>query len=260
MKSSIVTGAVFLALIMAFAWTAGHGRLPWEGPPVHGTDWCEAHQVELSKCEVCNPKLARGGTVVTRMREPKEGECPNTLVKIELGPGAAERAGVRTAAVESRPIAETARGNAEVEYVPASWARVGPRLGGVVRSVAAALGQQVEAGTPLAVVESSALSEAKSAYLQAVATRELRQELYTKTKDLFDKRLIAGKDELEARTVQANRAGRPFQRSTGTNQFRHGAVIARRAVVWPWTPSAAREATQRLRRRVARVLAGTVRR
>ncbi|KAF0245850.1 MAG: RND family efflux transporter MFP [Planctomycetota bacterium] len=201
MKSGILTGVVFLALIAAFAWTAGHGRLPWEGPPAHGTDWCDPHQVELSKCEKCNPKLARGGTVVTRMREPKAGECPNTLVKIELGPGAAKRAGVLTAAIESRPIAEVARGNAEAEYVPSSWARVGPRLGGVVRSVAAALGQQVEAGTPLAIVESAELSQAKAAHLQAVAARELRQELYTKTKELFEKRLVAGKDELEARTV-----------------------------------------------------------
>jgi membrane fusion protein, heavy metal efflux system len=200
MKSGILTGAVFVVLIAAFALTASGGRLPWQGPPAHGTDWCEAHQVELSKCEKCNPKIARGGTVVTRMREPREGECPNTLVKIELGPGAAVRAGVRTAVVETHPISETARGNAETAYVPSSWARVGPRLGGVVRSVTATLGQEVEAGAPLAVVDSAELSGAKAAYLQAASTRDLRQELYTKTKDLFDKRLVAGKDELEART------------------------------------------------------------
>lgn len=201
MKSGILTGVVFAVLITAFALTATRGRLPWQGPPAHGADWCEQHQVALSKCEKCNPKIARGGTVVTRMREPKEGECPNTLVKIELGPGAGTRAGVSTAVIESRAISETARGNAETEYVPASWARVGPRMGGVVRSVSAALGQAVEAGTPLAVVDSPELSDAKSAYLQSLSARDLRLELYTRTKELFDKRLIPGKDEMEARTA-----------------------------------------------------------
>lgn len=201
MKSGILTGVVFATLITAFALTAMHGRLPWQGPPPHGTDWCEQHQVELSKCDNCNPKLARGGTVVTRMREPKAGECPNTLVKIELGPGVAARAGVVTAAVESRAISETARGNAETEYVPAAWARVGPRLGGVVRSVSATLGQQVEAGAPLAIVDSPELSGAKSAFLQAVSARDLRLELYTKTKALFDKHLVPGKEETESRTA-----------------------------------------------------------
>src|SRR5689334_9370675 len=123
MKSGILTGIVFVALISAFTLTATHGRLPWQGPPAHGADWCELHQVELSKCEICRPKLARGGTVATRLREPKPGECPNTLVKIELGPGAAARIGLLTAVVESRAISETAHGNAETAYVPSSWAR-----------------------------------------------------------------------------------------------------------------------------------------
>ncbi|MCE9581548.1 MAG: efflux RND transporter periplasmic adaptor subunit [Planctomycetes bacterium] len=200
MKSAILTGVVFLALISAFAWTAWGGRLPWAAPPAHGEDWCEAHQVELSRCEKCNPKLARGGTMVTKIREPKTGECPNTLVRVTLGAGVAEQIGLARHVIEARPVAETVRANAETAFVPSSWARVAPRLPGIVREVPVSLGQTVEAGAILAIVEAPELAGAKSACLQAASARDLRQELYNKVNGLFEKHLATGRDELQART------------------------------------------------------------
>jgi len=199
-KTHLLTGVVCLALIGACSYTATGGRLPWAKAPAHGADWCDVHGMELSRDAVCNPKLVRGGTMVTRLREPREGECPNTLVRIQLGPGAAAAAGIELVTAETRPIAETIRGNGESQYVPALYARVAPRLPGVVREVLATLGQDVGAGAPLAAVDAAELADAKSAYLQALSAFDMRQKSYEQVKGLFDKRIVSGRDELESRT------------------------------------------------------------
>ncbi len=176
MKDFLLSLPVFAVLAGLF-WMVGHdGRLPWEDPPSHGADWCEPHGAPLSTCEKCNPKLVRGGTVVTRDREAKEGECPNTLVKIVLGPGVAEQAGIETTKVETRPVSETIVANAETRYDPTKYARVSPRLPGVVREVAAILGQEVAAGAVLAVLDSVDLGQAKADLLRARAVLALREK------------------------------------------------------------------------------------
>ena len=50
MKQNILSGAVFVVLIGLFAFAANDWKLP--GARVqHGADWCEPHNIELSKCE-----------------------------------------------------------------------------------------------------------------------------------------------------------------------------------------------------------------
>jgi hypothetical protein len=51
MRQNLLTSAVFVLLIGLFTFAATDGRLPWAKAPSHGADWCEAHQLELSKCE-----------------------------------------------------------------------------------------------------------------------------------------------------------------------------------------------------------------
>lgn len=190
---------VFVVLAGLFALAANDWRVPWAKPPAHGADWCEAHQVELSKCERCNAQIARGGTFSTREREPKEGECPNTLVRVTLGPGAAEQAGLEVATIESRPVSETIRASGEAEYVPTLYARVAPRVAGVVREVKTTLGQTVAAGDVLAVVESAEFGNAKTNLLQALAVLALRQQSHDRIAPLLEKGAIPEKEVFEAK-------------------------------------------------------------
>jgi membrane fusion protein, heavy metal efflux system len=99
------------------------------------------------------------------------------------------------------PVAETIRANAETLYPPSRLARVAPRIAGVVRDVKAVLGQEVEAGTVLALLESSAFGDAKSEYLQARALRELRQRTAEREQTLFEKKISAGRELSEAETA-----------------------------------------------------------
>ena len=74
MKDAILTIVVFAALIAGFGLAANDGRLPWTKEPPRDAGWCGPHGVALAECERCNPRLARGGTFTTRVREPREGE------------------------------------------------------------------------------------------------------------------------------------------------------------------------------------------
>lgn len=196
MKDAVLTVVVFAALIAGFGLAANDGRLPWTEEPARPADWCEPHGVALAECEMCNPKLARGGTFATQVREPREGECPNTLVQVTLAPGAAERVGIEVDSAAPRRVTETLRASAETRHDPARFARVAPRVAGVVREVLATLGQEVEASTPLAVIESQELGEAKSEHLQNLAVLDLRQRTHDAEKVLADKRITPGRDLL----------------------------------------------------------------
>lgn len=200
MRHAILTTAVF-AVLAALFWTASHdGRLPWEPPPSHGPDWCEAHGIEDSRCGICNPKIARGGTFMERVRDPEAGECPNTLVRVTLAPGVSGKIGIGRQVVESRPVAEAVQGNAETQYAPSRYARVAARIQGVVREVRAAVGQDVEAGATLAVVESPELGRAKAGVLQALGVQGLREKTHERERALFEKKITSGRELSQAET------------------------------------------------------------
>lgn len=192
---------VFLILIGFFVFTANDWQFPWLEEVDHSADWCKAHQVELSVCDKCNIDLVRGGTVVIREREPKEGECPNTLMRITLAPDVAEQINLQLHAVESHNISETIIANAETQYVPTKYTRIAPRISGVIREVKSILGDEVEEGTVLALVESVAFSQAKSEYLQAIAIEKLRQQAHEREKNLVEQKIGRLREVQEAHTA-----------------------------------------------------------
>lgn len=200
MKEKVWTSSVFALLAGLFTFAANDWKVPWVGTPARGPDWCAAHETALSTCELCNPKLARGGTYTLKERDPKEGECPNTVVRVHLGPGVAEEIGLATLTVEMRPVSESLRRNAETMFPPSHYARVAPRIPGIVREIKAVLGQDVEAGAVLAVLESAEFAQAKADYLQALAVLHLREKTHEQEKTLFDKKITTGRELLQAAT------------------------------------------------------------
>jgi cobalt-zinc-cadmium efflux system membrane fusion protein len=199
MKEKLATAGVFLVLAGLFAFAANDWKLPRAGARP-AEDWCEEHQAPESTCEKCRPELARGGTGANLQRELKEGECPNSLARVTLGSGAAEKAQLAFHALESVPVPEVVRANAETIYPPSRFARVASRLPGAVREVKVTLGQEVEAGTALAILESAEFGQAKADYLQAAALLRLREKTFEQEKALFEKKITAGRELLAAET------------------------------------------------------------
>ena len=200
MREKLLTAGVFVLLTGLFAFAANDWRAPWAAKVDHGKDWCEAHQVKLSTCETCNPKLSRGGTQTIKEREPREGECPNTVVRIELGSDAAKKVNLAYHTVEARQVSETLAANAETSYPPNRHSRVAARIPGVIKEVKALLGQEVEAGAVLVVLESPELGQAKSDYLQSLSVLNLRQKTFDREKSLLEKKITSGREALEAET------------------------------------------------------------
>ena len=81
-REGFLNAIVFVSLIGLFVLAANDWRMPWASSerPVD-IAWCEAHEVELARCEICNPALARGGTQVVEVTAPQPGQCPNTCVR-----------------------------------------------------------------------------------------------------------------------------------------------------------------------------------
>ena len=80
-------------------------------------------------------------------------------------------------------------------------ARVAVRLLGTVAELRKRLGDPVEAGEVVAVIESREVADAKSEYLGARLVFELQQTLFNRSTRLFDGKVLSENDFLRARTT-----------------------------------------------------------
>ena len=75
------------------------------------------------------------------------------------------------------------------------------RLLGTVAELRKRLGDSVQAGEVVAVIESREVADAKSEYLAARLVFELQQTLFSRSQRLFDGKVLSENDYLRARTV-----------------------------------------------------------
>lgn len=80
-------------------------------------------------------------------------------------------------------------------------AKVSVRLLGTVAELRKQLGDTVEAGDVLAIIESREVADAKSEYLATRLTFDLQQTLFNRSKSLFESKVISENDYLRARTT-----------------------------------------------------------
>ena len=91
----------------------------------------------------------------------------------------------------------------EIRFNEDRTAHVVPRLAGVVESVAASLGQQVTKGQVLAIIASTEVSEMRSAWRSAQQRHALAQVTYDREKRLWQDRISAEQDYLQAQQALA---------------------------------------------------------
>ena len=82
-------------------------------------------------------------------------------------------------------------------------AHVVPTVGGIVREVHAAVGDRIESGQLLAVLESRELANAKAAYLAAVEKLKLAQANFQREARLWEKKVTSEQEYLDARQALA---------------------------------------------------------
>lgn len=128
--------------------------------------------------------------------EHEDGEGSGT---IQLSNEELSEFGIELQTAEAGPLASVLSLPGEVVFNPNLVAHVTPRVPGVVQRVAKGIGDVVEAGEVLAVLDSRELAQAKSAYLAAQAKLELAQANFEREKDLFEQEIAPEAEFLQAR-------------------------------------------------------------
>lgn len=178
--------------------------------PDHG--WCSVHGVH--NCPLEHPdvaqvkgapdvlpddfdRAARGLAMQDRILN--NSVCKTYLRRVQFASlEAVKQAGVDVELVERRPISETIVANGEVTYDESRFASLASRVPGTVRRVEKQVGDYVQAGDVLALIDSADVGRAKTEMVQALAEENLRRKTYERLKGLSESGAVAGKQTIEA--------------------------------------------------------------
>ena len=202
------------AVVAAFAFLAAcrpaSSPAPSPAPPRHDTakvsdldrpvedlfaDACE-HAKKTHECDECRYQVG-----VVRV--------PERLLQEGL---------VKSAVAERRPLETPVPLTGEVRFAERNVTHLSPRSEGVIRTVLVALGQKVERGQPLLELESAALGEAESSYLEAEATLRLTRRALDRQASLreegisSEKEFLAARQESESAGIRAQAAAERLRR------------------------------------------------
>jgi len=178
-------------------------------------DWCAEHARPESLCEICHPGRASASSKPATIEAmpaadlPRSQRAPSVICTtaqnlVRLASADAVRsAGFEFSRVERRPISQSIACNAEILYDGNRFARVAPRVSGVVHEVVKDVGARVAAGDVLAIVDSPELATARAEYLQALELVALREQSHQATHELVQKGIAGRQEDLEAESKLA---------------------------------------------------------
>lgn len=144
--------------------------------------------------------------------EGHEGHDEEDHGPIRLSPEAIEEAGIEVVDATGGLLRQTVALPGEVVLNPDRLAHIVPRVGGIVRDVKKTVGDPVEAGDVLAVLESRELAEAKAVFLAgkqrlALAQANLAANEELKTKGIVpDLEFLAAKRDLAEAEIELRAA------------------------------------------------------
>ena len=183
-----------------------------------GTDygWCQEHGVH--NCPLHHPNIAqlkstpvvstedleRAASRPLTLRERKENNsgCKIYRTRIQFASEEAVRqAGVEVELVERQPIRELIPGYGAISYDPTRLASLSSRLPGNAWRVEKNIGDSVQQGEVLVLVDAMQVGEAKTKLLQALAEENLQRQNVQRLEDA--RGAVAGRQVLEAEAALA---------------------------------------------------------
>jgi cobalt-zinc-cadmium efflux system membrane fusion protein len=175
-------------------------------------DWCGGHGLPESQCTICNPEVeARWAKLDPAYTEQSDtgpsGQARNPIweslpgkrdIQVERSPrlltgdsdpacqvdqlrvrfidaSIIRKAGIEVERAQRRVMSASIEVSAEVEFDATRLTRVSPQVAGVAREVPIQLGDNVVAGDLMAVIDSPALGEAKSRYIERAQNLKLAE-------------------------------------------------------------------------------------
>ncbi len=183
----------------------------------HG--WCKEHGVH--DCPLCYPEVAQSKqtpaiadadrqeaarALASAPRSENNPVCKNYLRRIQFTSlEAVKKAGVDVGLVERQPITESVLTNGQITYDQTRFASLSSRLPGTVWHVEKNVGDRVQAGEVLALVDAAEVGRAKTELIQALAQEELQKKIVNRLESLSSDGVVAGRQAQTARNeyVQA---------------------------------------------------------
>lgn len=148
--------------------------------------FCNEHGVPEAECGICQPQLAAslkaGESLSIRMPSSRSAELAGLVLEQPM----------------SGDTIESLKLLGEVRYNENRRAKVTPLASGVLTNIKVDVGQTVEAGEILAVINSSIAAQAKSSYLSALAELEVKASAYEREQRLAKENIAARRDLQEA--------------------------------------------------------------
>ena len=181
-------------------------------------DWCAEHGFPESACPKCNPQTPPGGIAQI------PGIEPGTQI-IFKQTGHEKAVGIETVPAREVPVGLGTRAPARIEFNRNHLADVRAAVPGIVREVLVDLGQKVEKGTPLFVLESAHVGEVQAQIRSASeelktarANLERQEKLFAKGLSAERKVEVARRDSEEAESrLSSLRSSLRLSGGTGTS-------------------------------------------
>lgn len=131
--------------------------------------------------------------------EESEGEYGGEAHAVKLTEAQLKASGITLQTAAQAPLATVLRLPGQLVLNADREARVLSPITGMVREVRAQTGERVNADAVLAVIESQELAEANANYLAARERRALAESTFTREETLWQKKISAEQDYLQAR-------------------------------------------------------------
>lgn len=173
----------------------------------HGVHGCVLHNPSLAETkepvEVLPTDLERAARALA-IRPRRENltlsRFPGSRIQF-ASMDAMQRAGVDVEPVERRDVTESISTAAEVRYDATRTAQVSPSVDGIVRHVNVNVGDWVDAGQVLALIDCEKVGRLKSELLSSLSEEQLQRQTVARLEPLAESQAIAGKRLIEAQAA-----------------------------------------------------------
>lgn len=195
-KTLLLTGVAVLGLSGAFAWN--YAAAPSHAAEGHGDS--HAHEEgEEKHDEGKEEQHGHGHEDEHGHGGGEEGEHAEGVIALSAEQVAA--AGIKVAAVGPGKLAREVSVPGKIVAAADRMAQIVPKVGGTVTEAKKNLGDTVEKGEVLALIESREMAEAVADYLAAKRAEELARTTFNREKGLWDKKITAEQDYLNAKNA-----------------------------------------------------------
>lgn len=176
-------------------------RKPYGFCREHGVAECVIHHPELAQSKG-TPQLPQYDTTqAIRLMARPENNSRNTLHTRRVQFTSADsvtKSGIDVDVVQERPMTDAITANGELRFNPTRVAHLSARVPGTVAFVFKAIGDAVQPGDTLAIVDAALVGQAKSQLLQAAVQVKLKHNAALRMRSLSSTGAIAQKSLIEA--------------------------------------------------------------